>query len=143
MKTKLGVLVDRLVVIISRLARVFQLEVEIADAVVDPEVRIIVALLLLSLEDLQPRLNRPLRVLGLEGLGAILELLEFRHGLVKIGARLGCDKANPLSRRQLRDWPPANRPPRANRRRHRRRHPPQSPAPAAHARPPSSAPRRR
>src|SRR5947208_7437588 len=143
MKTKLGVLVDRLVVIISRLGRVVQLEVEITDAVVDPEIRIIVALLLLGLEDLQPGLNRPFRVSGLEGRGAILELLEFRHGLVKIGARLGCDKANPLSRRQLRDWPPPNGPPRANRRRHKRRHPLQSLAPAAHARPPSSAPRRR
>ena len=84
METELGVLVDRLVEVVGGLARVFQLEIEITDAVVDAEVRIGVAFFFLGFQYLQPGLNRAFRVLPLEGLGAVLELLEFRHGPVKI-----------------------------------------------------------
>ena len=72
MKSELGVLVDGLVVVVRRLARVLQLDVEIADTVVDGEVRIG---LILVVQDVQPDLHGLFRIFGLETLRLLFELL--------------------------------------------------------------------
>ena len=75
-KPQLGVLVHRLVVVIRRQARILQLDVEIADAVVYGEVRI---RLVLVIENLEPDLHGLPRILGLETFRLLFELLELRH----------------------------------------------------------------
>jgi len=72
-KAELGVFVHRLVVVIRRQTGVLQLDVEIADTVVDGEIRIRFVLIV---ENLEPDLHGPLRFLGLETLRLFFELLE-------------------------------------------------------------------
>ncbi len=75
-EAELGVLVDGLIVVVGRLSRIADLEIQVADAIEDGEVGVRVRVLVLPLEDLLPRLDGPLRVFGLEASGLLFLLLK-------------------------------------------------------------------
>jgi len=60
MEAELGVFVDGLVVVVGRLGRLPQLEIEVADAIEDRQIGVRVGILFLSFEDFDPRLDGPL-----------------------------------------------------------------------------------
>src|SRR5207249_11700647 len=107
-ETLLGVLVDGLIVVVCRLRGISHLEIQVADAIEDGEIGVRIPVLLLSLENVLPRLDGPLRVLGLEAPGLLLLLLKLCHGALKIRAPPEADKRNLLSRRRLRAVPPSS-----------------------------------
>ena len=79
MEAELGVLVHRLIVIVRRQGGFLQLDVEIANAVIDGEVGIGLTIRFLHAQRFEPDLDRPLWILGFETLRFFFELLEFRH----------------------------------------------------------------
>ncbi len=76
METELGVLIDGLVVVVGRLGRLPQLEIEVADAIEDRQVVVRVGIFFLSLEDFHPRLDGPFGVLPLEASRLLLLFLK-------------------------------------------------------------------
>src|SRR5438094_2679020 len=127
-EAELGVLVHRPVVVIGRLGGVLDLEIQVADAIKDGEVRVRLPICLLCFQRFQPRLDGPPGVLGLEASGPFLLLLKLGHGALKIPALGRADKRNLLSRRRLRDFRPTSTPLPASPTRHRRPSPRENPA---------------